>query len=69
MKWLVISSLRKGCEMNIADLIRLLENRLSYTQQQRQVAFNRGDVEAVSVMDGDIASTQSSLSALRSLVQ
>lgn len=55
--------------MNIADLIRLLENRLSYTQQQRQVAFNRGDVEAVSAMDGDIASTQSSLSALRSLGQ
>ena len=65
----MISSSRKGCEMNIADLIRLLENRLSYTQQQRQVAFNRGDVEAVSAMDGDIASTQSSLSALRSLGQ
>jgi hypothetical protein len=55
--------------MNITDLIRLLENRLSYTQQQRQVAFNRGDVEAVSAMDGDISSTQSSLSALRSLGQ
>jgi len=53
--------------MKITDLIRLLENRLSYTQQQRQVAFNRGDADAVAVMDGDIASTQSSLAALRSL--
>ena len=56
-----------GLRMNIVDLIRLLENRLSYTQQQRLVAFNRGDLEAVSALDVDITSTQTSLAALRSL--
>jgi hypothetical protein len=55
--------------MKIADLIRILENRLAHTQQQRQVAFNRGDVDAIAAMDGDIASTQSSILALRSLDQ
>jgi hypothetical protein len=53
--------------MSIQELIRLLENRLSYIAQLRQGAVLRGDLGAITELDQDSTSTQATLDALRTL--
>lgn len=54
--------------MSVQDLITLLENRLTFSQAQRNAAVQRGDVSLVQQLDADIASTQATLDQLRTLV-
>lgn len=54
--------------MSLADLISLLNNRLSHAANQRASAFQRGDVVAVAALDADMASTQATLDQLQSLL-
>lgn len=54
--------------MSIQDLITLLENRLMFSQAQRNAAVQRGDVSMVQALDADITSTTASLDQLRTLV-
>ena len=54
--------------MSVQDLIALLENRLIFSQAQRDSAVQRGDVSMVQQLDADITSTTASLDQLRTLV-
>lgn len=54
--------------MNLEDIIKLLENRLTYHGQQRDAAFNRGDLKSVQSYEEDIASTQNTLAQIRGLL-
>ena len=54
--------------MNLEDIIKLLENRLTYHSQQRDAAFNRGDLKSMQLYDEDIASTQQTLDQIRGLM-
>ena len=51
--------------MSLEDLIKLLENRLAFNEQQRQAAWQRGDVAVVGALDADTVTTQATLDALR----
>jgi hypothetical protein len=51
--------------VSLEDLIKLLENRLSFNEQQRQAAWQRGDVAVVGALDADTATTRDSLTVLR----
>lgn len=53
--------------MSIQDLIVMLRNRIAFNAQQRAAAVQRGDVQYVSTLDSDTASTQTTLSALEAL--
>ena len=53
--------------MSIDELITLLQARLSYTQAQRAVAAQRGDIAMVQQLDTDLTSTQATLALLQSL--
>jgi hypothetical protein len=53
--------------MSIKELIDLLQARLTYTQGQRAVAAQRGDVAMVQQLDADITSTQATLTTLQLL--
>jgi hypothetical protein len=58
--------LNKGVPfVSLEDLIKLLENRLSFNEQQRQAAWQRGDVAVVGALDADTATTRDSLTVLR----
>lgn len=54
--------------MSIQDLITMLRNRLAFNATQRSAAVARGDVQHVSTLDADTASTQVTLAALEALV-
>ena len=54
--------------MDPQELIRMLENRITYNTQQRNAAFDRGDVNTVQLFDNDTAKTEASLAILRSSV-
>lgn len=54
--------------MSVQDLIALLENRLIFSQAQRNAAVQRGDVSMVQSIDADIVSTQATLDQLLTLV-
>ena len=51
--------------MGINELIEMLEKRLVYNAQQKQIAQIRGDVGEVARIDEDIGTTNSSLTVLR----
>jgi hypothetical protein len=50
--------------MTIKELILILQNRLANNAQQRQIAVERGDVDAIGLLDDDSASTSVTLNAL-----
>lgn len=52
--------------MDPQDLIKMLQNRMTYNQQQRELAFARGDVDLVRFYDADSSKTQSTLDTLQS---
>lgn len=54
--------------MSLTDLIAMLRNRLTYNEQQRAAAVQRGDIHLVGSLDADSASTRATLSALEALV-
>lgn len=54
--------------MGIAEIIALLRKRLSYNEQRRAVAENRGDIAEIFAVDADTATTQASISALEALL-
>lgn len=54
--------------MSVQYLIKMLENRLSFAQSQRESAVQRGDVSSVESIDADIYSTQETLAQLRTLL-
>jgi hypothetical protein len=54
--------------MTISDLIRLMENRLSYLNSLRANAQSAGDAVQVGDLDASIETTQNTLNLLRSLV-
>lgn len=53
--------------MNIQDLINLTNNRLSYIQQQKQVAVAQGDVAQLQKLSDEEATTLVTLTRLMSL--
>lgn len=53
--------------MSIQDLIKLLQNRLAFNEQQRAGAAQRGDIATVQSIDADTLSTQATLDALVAL--
>jgi len=53
--------------MTLEEIIKMTENRLTFLQQHRQYAFERGDVSGVSQLDQQILITQETLSQLQSL--
>ena len=55
--------------MDPQDLIRMLENRITYNTQQRNAAFDRGDVNTVQFFDNDTAKSRQSLDVLRESLQ
>jgi hypothetical protein len=54
--------------MSIDELIVILENRLAHNARMREGAVLRGDVDLVSRIDADTATTEASLAALRALL-
>ena len=54
--------------MSIEDLIKLLQNRLSFTASERERAVGRGDVAYVEALDRDAATTTQALSVLQAAV-
>jgi hypothetical protein len=53
--------------MNIQELIEIAEKRLVYLSQLKSSAMNIGDMDQVAVVDAQIAETQDTLNALKSL--
>ena len=53
--------------MTIADLIRLVSNRLSTLNNQRGTAVSLGDTDAIERLDQAIAETQDTLNKLHTL--
>lgn len=53
--------------MDIADLIKLTENRIRYLEYIRQAAWDSGDVTGVANADAQLAKTQQTLELLQSL--
>lgn len=53
--------------MSIGEIIKILENRLTFCTQQRQAAHNCGDLVAVQNFDEEINTTTSSLNQIRSI--
>jgi hypothetical protein len=51
--------------MKINELIIMLTNRLTFLQNQRQLAVSMGDVLRVGEADIEIGETQNTLDALR----
>jgi hypothetical protein len=51
--------------MRIADLIKLVENRLARLNVDMSTAFNRGDHELVSKIESEVSDTESTLEVLR----
>lgn len=54
--------------MSIDEIIKILENRLTFCAQQREAAQNCGNLSAVQSFDEEISSTTISLNQIRSLV-
>lgn len=50
--------------MTIQDLIKILQNRLLFNEKQKEYAEQRGDIEAVSFYEKEIATTQETLKVL-----
>jgi len=53
--------------MKISDIISMLDTKLVSLSQSRASAEKLGDLERVSALDDEMAQTQVSLDALRSL--
>jgi hypothetical protein len=53
--------------MTIPDLIRLMENRLSYLNNLRTNAMISGDIEQVAIIDARLTETQLTLDQLKTL--
>jgi hypothetical protein len=51
--------------MRIADLIKLVENRLARLNVDMATALGRGDHELVSKIDREVAETENTLEVLR----
>jgi hypothetical protein len=51
--------------MNIAFIIRVLENRLQSLNNLRSAAINAGDLEKIVQIDAEISETEMTLSDLR----
>ena len=54
--------------MNVADIIRIVSNRLDALRSQRTLAISIGDLEQVATIDSQITETQTTLDQLRTLV-
>lgn len=54
--------------MTLEEIIALTNNKLQHLQFHRELAFNRGDLEAVNSLDEVILTTQATLSQLLTLV-
>jgi hypothetical protein len=54
--------------MTIAELIRLVSNRLSALNSAQATAVALGDVERIAALEVDIAETQATIDALNTLV-
>lgn len=53
--------------MTVTEIIEMLSRRLANLSQQRSSAGSLGDLERVASLDAEIAETQSTLDALRTL--
>ena len=53
--------------MSIHDLITLANNRLSYIQQQKQMAEAQGDIAQLQKLTADEVETQAALNGLMTL--
>lgn len=53
--------------MTITQLIQLARNRLTHLAVQRSLAFDRGDVAELAIIDNEIAATESTLAKLEAL--
>ena len=53
--------------MKISDLIDLASNRLATLNNQRTTALALGQADRLSALDADVAETEQTLQALRSL--
>jgi len=53
--------------MDLKELIKLLENRVAHYSQQRESAFQRGDLQLVQYLDEELATTNTTLSQIKSL--
>jgi hypothetical protein len=53
--------------MTISDLLRLVQSRLSHLNGQRADAAATGNAAAIERLDGEIAETQATISALQTL--
>lgn len=53
--------------MTLDDIILIARNRLAYLHQHRGYAFDRGDIDAVNLLDQEITTTQTTLAQLLSL--
>lgn len=53
--------------MTQQDLIELASNRLATLNNQRASALARGDADKLATLDADVAETEQTLQALRSL--
>ena len=54
--------------MNIPDLISLLQNKLDALTERKRVAEQNGDIDQLSALLADEASTNDSLAQLQTLV-
>lgn len=54
--------------MTIAQLITLVSNRLAALNSARATAVALGDIERIDALDAEIAVTQSTIDALRTLL-
>ena len=54
--------------MTVADLIKLMQNRIAALNGQRNTAVSVGDVEQILIIDGQIEATQITLDQLKTLL-
>ena len=54
--------------MTVADLSKLMQNRIAALNGQRNTAVSVGDVEQILVIDGQIEATQITLDQLKTLL-
>lgn len=55
--------------MSTAELIEILENRMSFNAQQRSTAVQRGDIQSIAAIDYDNLSTNAAISVLKAAQQ
>ena len=53
--------------VTIAEVLEILGNRVDTLTEQRLAAVTRGDLSAVTTIDGDLSETSATLAALQAL--